>query len=420
MPPSPDDRGTADQPWLAEPESPQHQAWLATERDRLWRFGVAAVLPEGGFGWLDDDGRVDPSRPVEAWVSCRMTHVAALEVLAGREDAAAVLDHGVRALEATLLDRERDGWYAAVGAGGPVTDKRAYEHAFVLLAAAGAVAAGHPGGEPLLRHAQEVFDAHFWSDDEAMVVDVWDRDWEQLEQYRGANANMHSVEALLAVHDVTGDRRWLIRALAITDRLVNQQARAHGWLLPEHYTPAWEPRLDYNRDEPAHPFRPYGATVGHLMEWARLTLHVRTALGSEAPDWMLDAARNLFMVAVRVGWEADGAEGFVYTTDFSGVPVVRARLHWVVAEAIAAAYALWDVTADEGYRTWYTTWWDYVNRLLLDRDRGSWRHELDEQNRPAATVWQGKPDVYHAYQAALLPSLGTITSFVGALAPHRD
>ena len=419
MPPSPDDRGTADQPWLAEPESPQHQAWLGAERDRLWRFGVAAVLPEGGFGWLDDDGRVDPSRPVEAWVSCRMTHVAALELLAGREDAAAVLDHGVRALEATLIDRERDGWYAAVGPGGPVTDKRAYEHAFVLLAAAGAVAADHPSGERLLRHAQEVFDAHFWSDGEAMVVDVWDRDWEQLEQYRGANANMHSVEALLAVHDVTGDRRWLDRALSVTDRLVNQQARSHGWLLPEHYTPAWEPMLDYNREEPAHPFRPYGATVGHLMEWARLTLHVRTALGSEAPDWMLDAARNLFMVAVRVGWEADGAEGFVYTTDFSGVPVVRARLHWVVAEAIAAAYALWDVTADEGYRTWYTAWWDYANRFLLDRDRGSWRHELDEQNRPAATVWQGKPDVYHAYQAALLPSLGTITSFAGALAPHR-
>ena len=80
MHPSTDDRGTADLPWLAEPGSEEHQAWLASERDRLWRFGVAAVLPEGGFGWLDDDGRVDPSRPVEAWVSCRMTHVAALEV----------------------------------------------------------------------------------------------------------------------------------------------------------------------------------------------------------------------------------------------------------------------------------------------------------------------------------------------------
>ena len=27
---------------------------------------------------------------------------------------------------------------------------------------------------------------------------------------------------------------------------------------------------------------------------------------------------------------------------------------------------------------------------------------LDEHNRPSHTVWDGKPDVYHAYQALLL------------------
>ncbi|WP_344931743.1 AGE family epimerase/isomerase [Saccharopolyspora gregorii] len=41
----------------------------------------------------------------------------------------------------------------------------------------------------------------------------------------------------------------------------------------------------------------------------------------------------------------------------------------------------------------------------MDRELGSWRHELDEHNRPAATVWEGKPDLYHAYQATLLPRL---------------
>lgn len=416
----PEDHGTTDQGWLAGPETDAHQAWLAAERERLWRFGEASVVPGGGFGWLDDHGAIDPSRPVEGWLSCRMTHVAALEVLAGRRDAASVLDHGVRALETVLLDPDHAGWYAAVGPGGTVTDKRAYEHAFVLLASASAVAAGHPRGAQLLRHAQDIFDGHFWSEREGMVVDVWDRGWHELEPYRGANANMHSVEALLAVHDVTGDRTWLDRAASITERLVPQHAREHGWLLPEHYTPAWEPMLDYNRDQPAHPFRPYGATVGHLMEWARLTLHVRTALGSEAPAWMLEAAQSLFMVAVRVGWEADGAEGFVYTTDFDGSPVVRSRLHWVVAEAIAAAYALWDVTGDGVYRSWYTTWWDYAHRFLIDREHGSWRHELDENNRPASSVWPGKPDVYHAYQAALLPSLGTITSFAAAVGARPE
>ena len=45
-----------------------------------------------------------------------------------------------------------------------------------------------------------------------------------------------------------------------------------------------------------------------------------------------------------------------------------------------------------------------VHGRLVDRDLGSWHHELDEHNRPAATTWQGKPDVYHAYQALLLAS----------------
>jgi mannose/cellobiose epimerase-like protein (N-acyl-D-glucosamine 2-epimerase family) len=130
---------------------------------------------------------------------------------------------------------------------------------------------------------------------------------------------------------------------------------------------------------------------------------------------MLEAARALFATAVEVGWDVDGAEGFVYTTDFAGSPVVRTRLHWVVAEAIAAAYALWDVTGEEGYRRWYATWWDYASRLLIDLEGGSWHHELDAHNRPAASVWQGKPDVYHAYQAALLPSLGSISSFAGTV-----
>jgi mannose/cellobiose epimerase-like protein (N-acyl-D-glucosamine 2-epimerase family) len=348
-----------------------------------------------------------------------MTHVAALEVLAGRPEAAAILDHGVRTLEATLHDAEHDGWYAAVGPGESVTDdKRAYEHAFVLLAAAGAVAADHPRGERLLDHARQVFDTHFWADDEGAAVDVWSRGWDRLEDYRGANANMHGVEAMLAVHDVTGDPTWLERATRVTERLVHEQARGHRWLLPEHYTPGWEPVLDYNRAEPAHPFRPFGATTGHLLEWARLTLHLRHALGAQAPPWMLEAARELFGTAVEVGWDVDGAEGFVYTTDFTGSPVVRTRLHWVVAEAIAAAYTLWEATGDEGYLRWYATWWDYADRHLIDVVRGSWRHELDELNRPAATVWQGKPDVYHAYQAALLPSLGAISSFAGALGRH--
>jgi mannose/cellobiose epimerase-like protein (N-acyl-D-glucosamine 2-epimerase family) len=366
---------------------------------------------------LDESGRPELERPVEAWITCRMTHVFALAALQGDSSAPALLDHGVQALLGRLRDPESGGWFASVGADEPVlTDKRAYEHAFVLLAAASAAAAGHESGPVLLDQATSVFEQRFWREQDGLVVDVWDRGWTNLEGYRGVNANMHTVEALLAVDDVTGDRRWLTRARRIVERVVHGFARDHAWRLPEHFTASWRPRLDYNRDEPAHPFRPYGVTVGHLLEWSRLALHVRTALGADAPVWLLDDARALFARAVADGWHVDGADGFVYTTDFDGAPVVRDRLHWVVAEGIGAAWTLADATGDDDYLGWYQRLWDYAGTYLIDHERGSWHHELDSQNRPADSVWSGKPDVYHAYQATLLPALGTITSFAGALA----
>src|SRR4051794_15349530 len=165
--------------------------WLEAEADRLLGFARASAHPDGGFAWLDDDGRPQLDRPVELWISCRMTHVFALAHLMGRPYAAALVDHGIAALTGRLRDAEHGGWWAAVGPDGPVTrDKTAYEHAFVVLAASSAVAAGRPGATDLLSEALDVFDRHFWDEGAGMAVEQWDESWSTLDDYRGVNANM--------------------------------------------------------------------------------------------------------------------------------------------------------------------------------------------------------------------------------------
>ncbi|SEF23154.1 Mannose or cellobiose epimerase, N-acyl-D-glucosamine 2-epimerase family [Amycolatopsis pretoriensis] len=385
-------------------------AWVRAEPARLLGFAARAAHPGGGFAWLDDGGRPVLDRPVETWITCRMTHVFALAHLQGADTGAQVA-HGVEALTGLLRDPDHDGWYATT----TLSEKRAYEHAFVVLAASSAVADGAEGAEPLLAGALDVVERRFWEPGPGRVADVWDRGWTHLEDYRGANANMHSVEAFLAAADVTGDRVWATRALSIVEHLVHGEARAHGWLLPEHYDAGWHVRLDHNRDEPAHPFRPFGATIGHLFEWARLAVHLKHALGADAPEWLVPDAEALFATAVRHGWAVDGRPGFVYTTDFAGTPVVRTRLHWVVAEAIAAAWTLHQETGEAAYLDRFTQWCDHAEACFVDRELGSWHHELDPENRPAAAVWAGKPDIYHAYQATLLPTLKPAASFAGAL-----
>ena len=88
---------------------------------------------------------------------------------------------------------------------------------------------------------------------------------------------MHMVEAFLAAGDATGDPAWFDRALQIAERLIGEVASTHDWRVVEHFDEQWRPLPDYNADQPRHPFRPFGITPGHGLEWARLLLQVRAA-----------------------------------------------------------------------------------------------------------------------------------------------
>lgn len=371
---------------------------LAAETDRLLDFAEGSRHPDGGFAWLQEDGTPDLERPRELWINTRMTHCFALAHLLGRPGAAELVDHGLEALTGAFGDDEHGGWFSQLGG---ATDKRAYEHVFVVLAASSALVAGRDA-QALLDDALDVVETRFWEEQYGALADVFNRDWSECEPYRGANANMHGVEAFLAAADVTGDERWRRRALRMTERLV----RDNGPRLNEHFDEHWRPLPDYNIVTPAHPFRPYGGTVGHWFEWARLAVQLHAALGDDGPPWLLEQARERFARAIADGWDGDG---FVYTVDWDGNPVVRDRLHWVLCEAIGAAAVLGE---DERQ----SAWWDLAEQRFIDREHGSWHHELDARNRPSSTVWNGKPDVYHALQATLIPRLPAHPSLAQSIA----
>jgi mannose/cellobiose epimerase-like protein (N-acyl-D-glucosamine 2-epimerase family) len=373
----------------------ERPAWLADEPSRLIGFARGSRV-QGGFAWLDDDGVPDPARGVPLWITTRMTHVFALGELLGEPGCGELVEHGLRALADTFEDAEHGGWLSD-------GEKRAYEHAFVLLAGSSALAAGHARGGELLDRACDVVERRFWAEEEGACRESWDAGWTRSEAYRGANANMHMVEAFLATGDALREAVWHKRALRIAERVIGREAAARGWRVPEHFSGDWVYLPDYNADRPRDPFRPYGITPGHGLEWSRLLCHLHASL-VEAPAWLLDAARGLFARAVADGWDA-ARGGFAYTTGLDGQPVVEERFHWVCCEAIAAAAALHDVTGSESfYARWFATACEYAEHRFVDRERGSWRHELDPSGRPSTGTWSGKPDVYHALQAALLPA----------------
>ncbi len=387
------------------------------EARRLIDFGRAAASPVG-FGRLDRFGRVEPATAIDGVITARMTYCFAIGVLIGRPGCAELAAHGVAALRSPFHDQQHGGFFGTVPADGAGDRKQAYLHAFVILAAATAARAGIPGAADLLDRALAILDRRFWSERDGALIESWDRPFRAAEAYWGANANMHGVEALLAAYGQTADETWRDRALAIADTFVNRHARAADWMLPEHFGLDWRVDHDYNADRRADEFRPYGVTPGHLLEWSRLLLELRSTF-QEPPSWLIEASRRLYDTAFDRGWRIDGAAGFVYTVDRAGRPVVRTRPHWVLAEAIGAT-ATWHHLSREpvfGERLAMLT--GYAERFLIDHDHGSWHHELGPDNRPARTLWGGKPDLYHALQASLLTELPLGSSLAARLIERK-
>jgi sulfoquinovose isomerase len=382
---------------------PSHQQWLARHATDLLAFGRNTGRPGGGAVWLDENGQPDESQGLQTWITARMVHVFGLGALLGIPGSAPIAEQVLAGLTGPLRDRTHGGWYPMITADGAAPGKACYDHVFLLIAGATGTHAGIAGAPELLAEATELFLAKFWDEATGTCFDTWDSAFENLEPYRGINSNMHAVEAMLSVASLTGETVWLERAERIC-RFVIRNAEPNEWRIPEHYDGSLTPLLDYNRDRPADKFKPYGATVGHAFEWSRLFLHLANSpLSTDRPS-LLHAAVQLYDRAVADGWAPDGAPGFVYTTDWDGKPVVRDRLHWVVTEAINTSAALYRQTGEARYAADYRRWWDHAAHFHIEAD-GSWLPQLDENNQPASTVWSGKPDLYHAFQAALIPTL---------------
>ena len=48
--------------------------------------------------------------------------------------------------------------------------------------------------------------------------------------------------------------------------------------------------------------------------------------------------------------------------------------------------------------------------FVVDHVKGSWYHQLNEKNEVIGTVWPGKSDLYHAFQATKIPYMPVDTS----------
>ncbi|WP_423600160.1 AGE family epimerase/isomerase [Roseateles sp. MS654] len=393
----------------------QPDALLAHMRHTL-AFYANARDPSGGcFHFFKDDGTVYDRRTRHLVSSTRFVFNEAL----ARRWFGAPLDGVTHALDFVRRVHARpDGGHAWLldwhDGRAEVLDAthHCYGQAFVLLAHAHAADVGVPGARDGMAQTWSLMEDRFWEPAHGLYADEADPDW-RLSPYRGQNANMHGCEAMLAAHAVSGEARYLERALTLARNITQRQAALAGGLVWEHYGPDWQPDWDYNRHDKTNIFRPWGFQTGHLTEWTKLLLQLERRLEAAeggAPAWLLPTARHFFDTAMARGWDQTHG-GLVYGFGPDGAVCDGDKYFWVQAESLAAAAWLAVRTGDPGYWAWYDRLWDYAWTHFVDHAHGAWYRILGPDNRKLTDEKSpaGKTD-YHTMGACqdVLAALGVV------------
>ena len=235
-------------------------------------------------------------------VQARQIYTLSRAVLDGADPA---LLETARFGHAFLVGRFRDerygGWYLTTTPSGRPLDRRkeTYSHAFVILALASFHRAS--GDSDALRDAFRTLDllCERARDPREGGYSEWAaEDWRPQPGPRSQNPQMHLLEALLALHEASGEGRCLELAAELVELLRTRLLDAECGCLREHFAASWK-RAPGDEGDVVEP--------GHHFEWAWL-LHEYARLASD--DSVLAEAAALHDFAAQHG--VDPEHGGVY------------------------------------------------------------------------------------------------------------
>lgn len=337
------------------------------------------VDPAGGFRQnFYDDGRTFDDSEKHLVSSCRMVfNYCAAERLFGDDRYRILRQRGLAFVRDRHWDRAREGYAWTLSAGDRDDTNHCYGLAFVVLMYAVAMRQGDDRAEHELRAAWDIMERRFWQPEDRLYADEASPDWSTLSDYRGQNANMHACEAAIFAWEATADRIFLDRALELAATIAVRQADKGDGLVWEHFRPDLSPDWDYNRDDPANLYRPWGFQPGHQTEWAKLLLMLHR---HRPEDWMVERAVELFDRAMTAAWDRENG-GICYGFAPDGAISDGDKYFWVQAESFAAAILLARATDDPAYLDWYDRIWQYCWRVFVDHEHGAWYRVLTADNR---------------------------------------
>lgn len=362
----------------------------------LLRWHSHAVRPDGSFQLrFDRAWKPLPQPELTLTGQARLVYAFA----AGHEflpDAGylATARRGASYLLTRFSDAANGGFFHSVNADGQPqgTLKRAYDHAFALLALAELY---RVSGDVRYRDAaqQALTDIERgFTDPAGGLYNECQRDFTPMAGMRTQNPVMHMFEALLVLRSASGDRMVDNAARRVGDFVTSKLLQGQpdgGAFIPEWYDESWKPL----------PTREAGGYVdlGHQFEWT----HLLTAGAAVSPVYAQVSERVLIYAMANGYDEAAGGCGMrAYPDD----PKTDTRKGWwQQAECLHALLVSAQASSRNDQWRRYEQTQGMIKKQLIDVEHGGWRAA---EALPCATGACGdeQPDPYHMvrlHQAAL-------------------
>ncbi len=287
---------------------------------------------------LDLDGTVSSEDYTRLRVQARQIYVCAhADVLGFSSSALARAQGAFGFLQHHAWDAKHGGWIHRLRRDGQPLDRTRdlYDHAFMLLALAWLYRAG--GEDEVLKAARKTIaflDENLRLERGGAFDGYAEQRGEEASQMparRRQNPHMHLLEALLALHEATGDAEWIERAAAIRGLFDARFFSAANGQLAEFFDADWQETPVDGR---------FIREPGHHFEWVWL-LHRYGQLSGD--DSVLPAMEELFAWAWAKGIDrrAEGIFGAYDAVDPEGrVLQGGSKRLWPQTEALKACLAL--------------------------------------------------------------------------------
>ena len=276
---------------------------------------------------LDADGLPLPAPYRRVMVHARQLHV--FSTWAHRTGSQALAEHADRVFDYMVRhfhDRNRGGWFARVDQAGAVidSDKRLYDHAFVLFGFSGYLAAlGRSDARRWIDETADVLEDRFSRPDGSFAERMSQRFDDRNPGLREQNPHMHLLEAALALLEADGDTRWRTLASRLLELFHRGFLDRSGHVVREYLDAGFTPVAGKGRRVEA----------GHHFEWAWLLDRSAALLGDERSS---RAAVPVLERGLELGWDRTAGGVFDETDAGTGRVLVATRRLWPVCELIKA------------------------------------------------------------------------------------